>query len=77
MTLYGWTISQWAEAAGWFNGDLPTPDLHGARLVRHHWHRSRASEPGENLLIMAERPMDFAWAISMIEAAATSLAIYR
>lgn len=69
-TLLGWTISQWAEAAGWYelvNKCLPERTLAGARIIRHTWFTNRMDEPGNQRIIEVAHLMNYAWANSMFE----------
>jgi hypothetical protein len=53
MTLYGWTLEQWACAAGWFEvmrKFLPLPSLRAAQEIGHAWSDSRSDAPGSIIL---------------------------
>jgi len=66
--LYEWSISQWAEAAAWYEGrkELPEPVLESAWILRNAWDDFRVDHPTESpYLADVVKPMNWRWASAL------------
>lgn len=71
-TLYGWTLSQYAQAKALHARVDGTPlpkTVAGAMKLVHWWKSRRQDSPGDIRLVDVEPEMDFAWATSTYECA--------
>ena len=78
MTLYGWSLSQWAEAVCYARRFEPHIDatVDGSRKVYSIWRSNRADDPGGLKLIDTKPITDFGWAANMMFAAAKEFIRY-
>lgn len=63
-TLFGWTFSQWAIAAGRLG--RPVVSFLGARQLQDKWRNANPTDPGEvQLMLHFVEPMDWNFAADL------------